>query len=384
MSFDCRTVDSGGRRTSLSRQMSIEVAIEVLPDPSSGEVESPISAKHFQRIQTPEMSLDDEQNLEPHDDQSFETHNGQNFEIAEIAESKDVVNEMKMEDQGILSGLRMSDELANIGHIDSSETSDDSPEGSTTVQKEALRKRSMSEDRAGIKGRRLGRPSITTQCQDDLMEAELDATNLISTSPEDEEEDDFRIELGLVPDDKKRCSIAHFVEGFDIARRSIKCRHRNIQQSNVSDPESTETNTTKHETKQFLDVPTIQIQSSDEDLDDTMEKEEEKPKSLLDVVKIQIQGSNNNLAASSDGMQYLGQTFDGVHRKSLALSETDDEELIRFQPLSKLEVSEGPTVVVNPPSPPLVDDKAEEDLDMPPFTYHYSRKGIYLSNIYVC
>lgn len=57
--------------------------------------------------------------------------------------------------------------------------------------------------------------------------SELDMTNLFSTSPEEEEEcsEEYKREMGL--GSIKRCSIAHFVEGSDIARKSIKCRHRN-------------------------------------------------------------------------------------------------------------------------------------------------------------
>lgn len=57
--------------------------------------------------------------------------------------------------------------------------------------------------------------------------SELDMTNLFSTSPEEEEEysEEYRREMGL--ESIKRCSIAHFIEGSDIARKSIKCRHRN-------------------------------------------------------------------------------------------------------------------------------------------------------------
>lgn len=250
--------------------------------------------------------------------------------------------------------------------------------GSTTVQgkKDALRKRSVSEDRGGIKGRRLGKVSGRYTEPADI---DMDATNLISTSPEeDEEEDDFRIELGLIPETKK-CSIAHFVEGFDIARRSIKCRHRKLQGfDSDQDIAAEETVTTKSETKKFLDVPIIQIQSSEEELN--IETEEKlSNRSLLDVVKIRIQGSNRNLTSSTEDTTYLSDdTFDEAHRKSLTLSETDYEELIRLHKLSQPEepVSEGPTVVVDPPSPPpeTVEEKTDEDPDLRRFSYDYSRK----------
>lgn len=56
--------------------------------------------------------------------------------------------------------------------------------------------------------------------------SELDMTNLCSTSPEEEDEcsEEYRREMGL--EMIKRCSLAHFIEGSDIAKKSIKCRHR--------------------------------------------------------------------------------------------------------------------------------------------------------------
>lgn len=57
--------------------------------------------------------------------------------------------------------------------------------------------------------------------------SELDMTNLFSTSPEEDDEEcseEYKRAMGL--DMAKRCSIAHFIEGSDIAKRSIKCRHR--------------------------------------------------------------------------------------------------------------------------------------------------------------
>ncbi|XP_017304449.2 uncharacterized protein LOC108254026 [Diaphorina citri] len=75
----------------------------------------------------------------------------------------------------------------------------------------------------------------------DNPDIEFDASNLISTSPEDISDDDFRRELNFLHDGNgngngtsqsssggRPCSIAHFVEGNDIARRSIKCRHMHL------------------------------------------------------------------------------------------------------------------------------------------------------------
>ncbi|KAG8333309.1 hypothetical protein J6590_000436 [Homalodisca vitripennis] len=326
------------RRVSLSRQISIEVAVELRSPSENADENVPDPSKCFKRITTPEISLDNEDGDIPCIPPEVE-----------VSERKD---------DGILAGFKMSEDISNICHIDSSETSDDSPDG--PQQKEAERKRSLSEDRAFVKSRRYGRPSICDRRQEDLTEN--DATNLISTSPEDDEDDDgFADELSLRAKESKRCSIAHFVEGFDIARRSIKCRHRNIDANLDAEPELT----TIKDTNKFLDVPIIHIQTSDDDIS----KEETKKNQLLDVINIRINGSNSNLSSASDvPIMYLGDNLsDKEHRKSLAPSETDDEELVRYHQMDSEDSSricEGPTVVVDPPSPPTIDiEQPDEDSD---------------------
>uniref|UniRef100_A0A8D8YU22 Diacylglycerol kinase n=1 Tax=Cacopsylla melanoneura TaxID=428564 RepID=A0A8D8YU22_9HEMI len=177
---------------------------------------------------------------------------------------------------GILSGLKMSAEtVSEMCHIDSSETSDISPEGSVIRLKyDSNRKASLlpieemrpsedviprrhSEDVQHLISRKASNENNTTSNTTvsypelDNPDIEFDASNLISTSPEDISDDDFRRELNFLhdgapgttlpstaggavtespasgPDNggKRPCSIAHFVEGNDIARRSIKCRH---------------------------------------------------------------------------------------------------------------------------------------------------------------
>lgn len=158
----------------------------------------------------------------------------------------------------------------------------------------------------------------------------IDATNLISTSPDDDDDyDDFTRELGL--DSVKKCSIAHFIEGNDIARRSIKCRHKKLS---LDDLDLTET--AKDSEILIPNIPTIQISTSDNEYSQgDLGRGDSSCTSYLDVVQLRIQGSNNNIRGSTDGM-YLSDTYQDTHRKSLTLSETDDEELVRyfFMPLS--------------------------------------------------
>uniref|UniRef100_A0A146MDL5 Diacylglycerol kinase n=2 Tax=Lygus hesperus TaxID=30085 RepID=A0A146MDL5_LYGHE len=269
---------------------------------------------------------------------------------------KDTEEDEKVEDDGILSGLKHKDELANIGHIDSSETSDDSPEGTSELQKKELKAFRVNSKRL--------RQSL--KFKSGSYET-IDATNLISTSPdEDDDYDDFNRELGLDMPPNKRCSIAHFIEGSDIARRSIKCRHRKLTSMDDLDFEAV-----KVDKEIFLTIPTIQVSHDGPDADnfDAKDKQPRKAKSaLLDVIQFTIQGSNNNLRGSTDGM-YLQEYQDTIHRKSLALSETDDEELVRFHTLnSKEQRSQNPQVIVDPPSP------SGEDTPTRRFSYDCCRK----------
>ena len=236
---------------------------------------------------------------------------------AEIFENDDICLEpplnsnerFDIETYGILSGFKSSKELANICHIDSSEASDDSPEGSNELEKKELRLfRTLS---------KTNRQSLKSKSG---SYENNDATNLISTSPDDDDDyDDFTRELGL--DSVKKCSIAHFIEGNDIARRSIKCRHRKL--ASLDDLDLTEA-------VKDIRIPTIQISSSDNEYTHSERSRGESTSSgYLDVVELRIQGSNNNIRGSTDGM-YLTEYQQDTHRKSLALSETDDEELVRY------------------------------------------------------
>lgn len=220
-------------------------------------------------------------------------------------------------DEGILSGLQLKDELANIGHIDSSETSDDSPEGTTE-----LAKRELKTFRVNSKRLRQSIKFKTGSFEN------IDATNLISTSPD--EDDDYDELLVLDNPINKRCSIAHFIEGSDIARRSIKCRHRKQTSMDDLDLEAVTVDTKDI----FRNIPVIQVSSESDPTDDRCAPNRQSIRRAvksdrLDVIQVTIQGSNNNLRGSTDGMFLSEYHHDTVHRKSLALSETDDEELVR-------------------------------------------------------
>ncbi|KAI5694375.1 hypothetical protein M8J75_015773, partial [Diaphorina citri] len=172
-------------------------------------------------------------------------------------------------EDGILSGLKMSAEtVSEMGHIDSSETSDISPEGSVLRLKmennrkasllpiEEMRPYEETSPRRHSEGvhpmsRKVSSDHTTVSYPElDNPDIEFDASNLISTSPEDISDDDFRRELNFLHDGNgngngtsqsssggRPCSIAHFVEGNDIARRSIKCRHMHLVRHDNEDDE---------------------------------------------------------------------------------------------------------------------------------------------------
>lgn len=292
----------------------------------------------------------------------------------EVAEAvcTETEEDKQLKSDDILAGFKMTEDLANICHIDSSETSDDSPEAPTTNKREPDRRRSLSEDRAFVKSRRYGRISSSEKREEDLPDN--DATNLISTSPEEDEDDDgFSDELGLKMNESKRCSIAHFVDGFDIARRSIKCRHRNIDANLDAQEKLTTTKDTK-----LLTVPIIQIDNSE----DVASSAELNTNNLLDMVKLRINGSNSNISSSSDPPgTHLGDKFlDIEHRKSLSPSEADDEELVRFHELANKCAERncgGPTVVVDPPSPPTTDLPEEDSEYLRRPSFEFCRKCKY-------
>jgi hypothetical protein len=115
-------------------------------------------------------------------------------------------------------------------------------------------------------------------------------------SEEEEEEEEEAEDKQVV----KGCSLAHFEEGNDIARRSF---YKQIK-SGVGRKKRPATD--KSRLVQHSEALT------------------EHDNSYLDVVKIRIQGSNNNLSAETSGFGV------GSHRPSLVASDVDDEELCQY------------------------------------------------------
>ncbi|XP_065210954.1 diacylglycerol kinase eta-like isoform X2 [Planococcus citri] len=202
--------------------------------------------------------------------------------------------------------------------------------------------------------------------------SELDMTNLFSTSPEDDEEcsEEYRREMGL--DFAKRCSIAHFIEGSDIARKSIKCRHRKKSFDdldneciavNPDQESSTEIDKKSASFNTVLEIPKIHVSAENASLCGL---------SIKDDINLRIRGSHNNLASSTEGLFLSGNDIKPDRRSTL--SETDDEEYARFYGLLKKgetianSGSTGLTVIIDPPSPvhvPVKDEAADHEQKPP-------------------
>lgn len=101
----------------------------------------------------------------------------------------------------------------------------------------------------------------------------------------------------------KGCSLAHFEEGNDIARRSF---YRQVR-SGVGRKKRTVTGK----------LPLVQHSEALTEHDNE----------YLDVVEVRIQGSNNNLSAEA---ACTPDSALGSHRPSLVASEADDEELYQY------------------------------------------------------
>lgn len=98
-----------------------------------------------------------------------------------------------------------------------------------------------------------------------------------------------------------------------------------------------------------IDIPKIRVSSDDTSVCGL---------SIKDSINLQIRGSHGNLPTSADEF--------GVKpdRRSFTLSETDDEEYVRFYGLRRGEAvtnsgSTGPTVIIDPPSPPNQHEEEE-------------------------
>lgn len=102
----------------------------------------------------------------------------------------------------------------------------------------------------------------------------------------------------------------------------------------------------------MLEVPRIQVST-----EDTSARVKNGKARCTRSFNVRIRGSDGNLASSLDGLCLSDRDL-RPDRASYTLSETDDEEYVRFCGLHRKygianSDSTGPTIVVDPPSPPF-------------------------------
>jgi len=235
--------------------------------------------------------------------------------------------------------------LGNICHIDSSEASDEMPDSYKMCDNKCQASSSRYSFRQACKGPfSRHRPKLNFSVNE-CMESDVDVSNLISSSPEDEESEDFRKELIAVENSSKKCSIAHFIEGNDIARRSIKCRHLNKTYSDMeAEIEYGFKNISNKSEKYTLNVG-LEVPNESKFVTDKNE------------INVRIQGSNGNISTNGDNSFLLqdpkltSDVFDAAAAAAAAADDDDDDELHSFKGLKRSQTMTGPAVVINPPSP---------------------------------
>ncbi|KAK3907640.1 Diacylglycerol kinase eta, partial [Frankliniella fusca] len=160
-------------------------------------------------------------------------------------------------------------EIADIKHIDSSETSEESAEGAIKIATELKDLEKGSPTRPDC-------PTIENAPKHlaGVDESENgDCTDpYVTSGEENESENDVRFAIGLSghaqytedgTDPATKCSLAHFVEGNDIARRSIKCRH--IATRRPEARRKSKVHICEQIRKNKLDVPVLSIEENFED-----------------------------------------------------------------------------------------------------------------------
>lgn len=256
----------------------------------------------------------------------------------QVYENKKLKNEFKNltdEPHKTCSGFKISEEesLGNIYHIDSSEASDELPDSYKMCDNKCQATSSRYSFRQACRNTFSRHQPKFNFGVNECMESDVDASNLISTSPEDEESEDFHNELGVVESNiSKKCSIAHFIEGNDIARRSIKCRHLNKTYSDMETEMEFKSKTIKNNS-QNLNVEFVSSEVTNE-LNCVPLKNE---------INVRIKGSNDNLSTNSD------HPFQDP--KPTIVFDDDNSELNNLKILKRSQTMTGPAVVINPPSP---------------------------------
>jgi len=226
--------------------------------------------------------------------------------------------------------------LGNICHIDSSEASDEIPDSYKICDNKCQTSSSRYSFRQACRGTFSRHQPKFNFGVNECMESDVDASNLISTSPEDEESEDFRKELGTVENNSsKKCSIAHFIEGNDIARRSIKCRHLNKTYSDMEAEIESGFKTIKNESEKLNANVDLEVPN------------ESNCGLHANEINVRIKGSNGNLSAKSDN------SFQIHDPKSMndVNFDADEDELHNFKGIKRSQTMIGPAVVINPPSP---------------------------------
>lgn len=234
------------------------------------------------------------------------------------------------------SKISEDESLGNICHIDSSEASDEIPDSYKMFDNKCLVSSSRYSFRQACRSTFPRHQSKFNFGLSECLESDIDASNLISTSPEDEESEDFRKELGIIENNFKKCSIAHFIEGNDIARRSIKCRHLNKSYSDMESEGELSFKNIKNETAQLNVSTSLEIPNESNFISNKNE------------INVRIKGSNGNLSTNGDSFQPL----DSKPRNEVVFDANDyDDELHNFKELKRSQTMTGPAVVINPPSP---------------------------------
>lgn len=155
------------------------------------------------------------------------------------------------------------------------------------------------------------------------------------------------------------CSLAQFVEGNDIARKSFKRFSRTTRSASITSKK--QLSSSNNFTCGIDDVDNVQIEYSDEEClamgsEDfcnltTAEKPIECDKSnLLNTIKIQIQGSLSDLSVETEYEIPKGRTSGRIDYKNAIISDAEDNEDKDGRDNEKF-----PNIVIDPASPKLND-----------------------------
>jgi hypothetical protein len=227
--------------------------------------------------------------------------------------------------------------LGNIYHIDSSEASDEIPDSYILCDNKCLASSSRYSFRQACKGMFSRHNPKFNFGVNECMESDIDASNLISSSPEDEVSEDLHKELGVKDNNLKKCSLAHFIEGNDIARKSIKCRHLNKTYSDMEVETELRLKNNENDQEKCNVMMGLAVPNESNLIPNKNE------------INVRIQGSNGNLSTNGDHSCQLQNSKLG---NDIVFDINDnDDELNSFKGLKRSQTMAGPAVVINPPSP---------------------------------